>query len=276
VTDTTPTHPGSLPSLTEGLAPGSNAARAVRRRGVLEPLGVALDRAGKPIGIALACAGLTVGAVLAWNRYGPVFPPDPLTAPIGDTLEFALLDADFNRLPLERRLALARDLARRLRTMDAGDSALLAAFAAGIAGRAREQLEANVSRLMVDLIDRAATRYTAAAPEDREATLRASLIEMIALRQELDPVGGAEAADPARSLDEMRRRAIERDRAQRPSSSTSIAPDEAADVLRRIGEGVAERTSPAQRARTVRFMRDTVRYLRGQDPATGERVRAPG
>jgi hypothetical protein len=33
---------------------------------------------------------------------------------------------------------------------------------------------------------------------------------------------------------------------------------------------VNDRTNPAERARTVRFMRDTVRYLRGRDVNTGK------
>lgn len=265
-----PPAPGlNMPSLTEGLETPAPEQRSDRR-----PLSVSiaekLDRHGKKIGLTLAAAGLVAGAAFAYDAFKPIRPPDPWRAPLDDVLGFALLDADFNRLPLERRLDLAKEIVARLRSMTAQDSVLMAAFAAGISGVARQRLEDNMSRLMVDLFDSFAKTYAAAADADKERVIEESLLAMLELQRDLDPVGVTGERDARDRLDELRERTTARERAAAGDSRpTSIEPGRAEDVLRRVEQGVADRTSPAERARTVRFMRDTVRYLRGRDVATG-------
>ncbi len=269
-----PPAPGlNMPSLTEGLetpAPRRPGKQGSRGAPLGRSIAAFLDRSGKPIGLTLAALGLVVGATLAYDALKPIRPPDPWRAPLDDVLGFALLDADFNRLPLERRLDLAKEIVARLRSMSAQDSVLMAAFAAGISGVARQRLEDNMSRLMVDLFDSFAKTYAAASDADKERVIEESLLAMLELQRDLDPVGVTGERDARDRLDQLRERTTARERAAAGDSRpTSIEPGRAEDILRRVEQGVADRTSPAERARTVRFMRDTVRYLRGRDVATG-------
>lgn len=266
-----PIAPGlKMPSLTDGLDTTPAPERRARKPAG-ESLAALLDRFGKTVGIGVASVGVVVGVALAYDAYKPIRPPDPWRAPLDDVLGFALLDADFNRLPLERRLELAKEIVARLRSMSAQDSALMAAFAAGISGVARQRLEDNMSRLMVDLFDSFARKYAAAGDTDKERVIEESLLAMLELQRDLDPIGVTGERDARERLDELRERTTARERAAASDSRpTSIEPTRAEDILRRVEEGVTDRTSPAERARTVRFMRDTVRYLRGRDVATGK------
>lgn len=258
------------PSLLEGIEESEprrahGEARATNARA---PQLVA--RFGKPIGVALAVIGVAAGAVLAYQSFGPISTPNVMSDPLDDVLGFAMLDANFNRLPLEKRLELAREIAARLRSLSAQDSALMAAFAAGIAGKAREQLQDNFSTMMVDLMDAYAQKYAAARPDQKEAVLRQSLIELLALQQELDPTGMFGDDPPEQRLNEWKEGATERARRRAANAPTSITKSRAEEMLTRVEEDVNERTNPAERGRTVRFMRDTVRYLRGNDLETGK------
>lgn len=262
----------SMPSLLEEIgaeesAPAKKPAREPRDSSEFIER---LSRFAKPLGIAMAVLGLTSGAVIAYQSWGPVIPPKPMTDPLDDVLGFTFLDADFNRLPLEKRIELAKQIAERLRAMSAQDSVLMASFAAGIAGKAREQLEENMTVLMVDLVDSYAKKYAATPEDQKEKVLRESLVELLALQSELDPAGVISDAPPEERLDRWKRGAERRADARAADASTNIQRNRAEDILARVESDVNERTNPAERARTVRFMRDTVRYLRGNDLQTGK------
>ena len=100
-------------------------------------------------------------------------------ADLDDVLGFALLEASFNDLPVEARIELVGTMVGRFQSMDAGDSVLLAAFAAGVTGEAREQLERNAARLAIDLFDMHAVGYGAVPPEERGAYLDQTLVEFV-------------------------------------------------------------------------------------------------
>jgi hypothetical protein len=210
----------------------------------------------------LAAAGLAAGAVIALPALLPVRAPDAKRAPIVSVLDFALLDRDFNGLPLDERLALLRDLMARLRTMSAGDSALMAAFAAGVTGAAREQLETNVERLMVDLLDRHASAYAAAAEEDKEAAIEAAMLEMLGLTGELAE-GEADPSAARARLEEIRRAAKE-DAQRAAERGVDYDPVRMVESYKMFQRGIGRHSTPQQQAKIQLFFRGATRWLRGQ------------
>ncbi len=67
--------------------------------------------------------------------------PDYEDDPLDDIFNHTLLQDEFNNLPIEERVRLVGSLIQRVEGMGSSDGTLLAAFAAGITGSAREQLE---------------------------------------------------------------------------------------------------------------------------------------
>jgi len=261
----------SLPSLLDEQAEADNRRadeRATQRASRRSPGRIA--RMAPLIGGGLALVGVIAGAAIAWSSLRPVQPPDVFEDPFDDVLAFALLEKDFNSLPLEERLALVRQIAERFSSLSAGDSAMMAAFAAGIKDEARAQLMRNTRNLMVDLMDKFALEY-AAVEGDREAAIEESMLEMIGLMQDLRRAAGDE---PRLTPDETLDRIKERSRAEadenRREADSSLAGDEAAAALEFVRQDINEYSSPGERARVTRFMRDTARYLQGRDVKTGE------
>jgi len=233
------------------------------------------DRAAPAIGLALALGGLLGGAIMAWpalqSRASAEPAPRDMEAPLARALETALLDREFNSLPLETRLQIAKDLVERLRTMGAEESALLAAFAAGVSGSAREQLEKNLTELMTDVMRRQAEEYADAPPQERAKAMEEALLELFRLRDELDPTASEDGPTPEERLERMKERS-RRDAAEQAGKPyRQTGADDASRLFDRVGDGMMEGRPPAERARMIRFMRDSVRYLRGEDLATGRR-----
>jgi hypothetical protein len=136
-------------------------------------------RRRRRLSAALAAALLAGGGAWAWLALRIEPPPDYTTAPLDTLFEYTLLTDDFNRLPIEQRLALIRQLVERMKAITGGDSLLLAMFASMIIGEAREQLTENLSRLAIDVADDFAVDYDPnAAPEARQAFLEDAFIEM--------------------------------------------------------------------------------------------------
>lgn len=221
-------------------------------------------RAGLSAG-ALALIALGLGLYLALRPYPQ---PDYDADPLDDLFNFTLFQNEFNSLPLEERVRLVGTLVGRVEKMGGSDGTLLAAFAAGIAGSARQQLEENAAQLMLDFMDHFARDYpNLADPAAQEEALRARVIGMIRLANEFD------GRPSTRSDEELLERAIrdaKRDQEvmRDPSRGPSLGGiSRMADMMEsRIGA----KGTPHQRARITRYMRDMTRYLRGEDLATGK------
>ncbi len=263
-----------LPPLLDGgadsPAPSAEAKRAAPQRSAAAMAARARrERVAKFIGLGLAAAGVIAGAAMAWDRWRPIVPPDTFNDPFDDVIGFALLDADFNRLPIEERIAIMKEMAERFRTMGSSDSALVAAFAAGITGKARETLERNMQVLMVDVVDRFAAQYAAAAPGTEEEAIEKAMTEMIGLMQELRTDNG-EREEAGETLDDIRRQSARNDARRRERSTASVGAGDVSNVFQWVQDDVNQASSPNERARVTRFMRDAGRYLRGQDIRTGK------
>lgn len=216
------------------------------RRGAISALAVML------------CASAAMAYVSLRTR--PV--PDVFAADLTDVLDYTLVSDDFNKLPVKERLRLLQDFMRRLRAMDSGDSAAMAAFAAGITGKARAQLQKNAERLAVDLWDDFAKDYTKVDPADKDAYLNQAAIDFTKMMESL--AGVERDIDDDKRLKEMQRQA-KRDEQQMPGAGRAVDPAAVGaflGLIDRVGQG---NTSPTQRDRMAEFGRDMTRHLRGYE-----------
>lgn len=274
-----PHTPPPMPSLLEGIdAPETGATPPKRGRAPRAPRPPRAPRFTEAqrrrmsmiAGATMALAGVAGGSALAWRAYRPIRVPDVARAPVPQTLNFALLDRNFNRLPLEERMNLVLALAERMRSMGAADSALVAAFAAGIRGEARRQLEENVRRLGVDFMTSYAKKYADVPEDQRAAFIENAMLEWMKL--------GEQIAGIERDLtDEERiaraRSQSERDAQRGRAAGGQLTGQSATAFLQQMQSDVNQYASPNDRARTARFMRDMTRHLRGRDIATNRPTR---
>jgi len=217
-------------------------------------------RAAIIVGVAAGVA-LIAGVVVALM---PVRVPDFANDPLDKVFDFTLLREEFNTLPVERRVELISTLSGRLRQMSGSESAVMAAFAAGVVGSARDQLERNASRLALDLFDSYATDYRTVPEHEREAFLDAKYVEFVRTMSLLS--GG----DPDRRSDEER---LERGRTQAQRDSDRIrenrpSGEQTAGVFRFLDEGMGSHATPQQRARVSLLMSDMGKRMRGE-PISG-------
>lgn len=234
--------------LWDRLAGTPGKRRALRRRSMV---------AGP---VALAAAGLA-----AWLILRPTPQPDYARDNLRRVFSYTLLSDEFNKLPVDKRLELIRTLVDRVKNMSAADSALVAAFAAGIAGAAREQLEENMSRLAIDMWYEHARRYDEVPTEDRGAYLDHAFLEMTKAMEAV--AGETRDVTDAERLAEARRQAqrdLEMMRAGRGPSSRMMAR-----LYTIMRDDVGSHASGAQKSRGQLMLRDMVRRLRGEGPGGG-------
>ncbi len=224
-------------------------------------------KATRTLGITLASLGLIGGASIAYSALRPISVPDAQRARLPKILSFALLDADFNKLPVKERLELVLSLAKRMQGMNAGDSALVAAFAAGIRGEAREQLEANARTLGADLMADYGKQYTSIPENQKEAFLESTAVEWSRLMEQL--TGEERNLSDAERLSEMRDQA-KRDAERGRQTDRRLTADRASNFMRMVQADFAQYSSPNERASSALFLRDMTRTLRGRDPATNQ------
>jgi hypothetical protein len=219
--------------------------------------------------VAGACVLMVSGSAGGYWLLRGRAAPDMLVADLPDALDFAIASEDFNRLPLEERLRLLEDLFRRLRGMSQGDSVELAAFASGLTGKLRAQLERNARKLAVDVWVDQARRYANLPKERRADFLDQSLLELVRLGER---VSGFESGKTDSELLGDAKKNAQRDAARaREADVAKELPGTdvmATRIMREVQKG-SEFAPPAERANMSRFMRDMTRNLRGQDLDTG-------
>lgn len=218
-------------------------------------------------GISIGLLGAGSGGALAWAAFRPINAPDASNDPLTSVLGFALLDKDFRRLPVRERLELVLQLAQRLQTMNAGDSVLVAAFAAGIAGEARKQLEDNIRTLAIDLMADYAKNYSGLDDAQREAFLDQTALEWSQMVEQLTGQE-SDATDEERMAD-MRAQA-DRDAAAARRSDGPLTDENVASFFESMQADINNDANPVQRAQTARFVRDMTRHLRGRDIRTNQ------
>lgn len=220
-----------------------------------------------------AAAVLVAAGLFFWLR--PTPQPDYLSDPLDDIFDYTLLTDDFNKLPIEERLALISQLVKRMRDMDAGDSILLASFASGIAGAARQQIEENGSRLAVDMWDKYAKDYANVPEEQRSQFLDQTFVDFTKTMEAL--AGQQRDISDADRINEARQNANDGRRQMREAPAERLPGSE---ILGRgfefVNNNVGSHATPEQRGRGQQMLRDMSRHFRGQDIATGNPSNGPG
>jgi hypothetical protein len=223
-----------------------------------------LLRVGAPVlGLALVAGG--VGAYFAL-RDRPT--PDYATERLDLLFDYTLLSDEFNRLPVEERLRLMQMLVDRLKKMSSSDSMLLGAFAAGIAGQAREQIERNASRLAIDVWDKYAKDYPNVSQAEREKFLEQTYVQFSKM---METVGGQvrDVSDEQR-IEEARAQA-QRDRERMGNAERGPDGESLGRFFGFMNNNVGGHASPQQRVRGQQMLRDMSRHFRGESISTGEK-----
>jgi hypothetical protein len=203
---------------------------------------------------SIAAIALGLGIYLAIR---PAPKPDYEKADISRIFDYTLLTDEFNALSVEERVSLIGQLYERVRGMDSSESAMMAAFFAGIAGQAREQIEKNATKLFMDAADMVAQGYAAVPEEEKAAYLEQSLVRLIRLGEAFDP-NLAEQTDEE-IIAEARENA---QRDHEALQSGEMSADQASRMMVFMGMRADKNASMHQRQRVNLFMRDMVRHLR--------------
>lgn len=218
------------------------------------------SKVGRAAVIATAFVLIANAGVGAYLVFRPVPKPDYETGEIASLFNYTLLTEDFNRLSVDERVRLIGDLARRIGAMDGGESAAMAAFATTIRGELRDQMERNISKLGVDMIDKFASEYDADAPvADREQFLMDKAVEFQKMMETM--TGRTRDLDDDQRLARMQRQA-ERDQEQ--VRSGDFGADDAAAVLVFLNDVPGQHSTMHQKVRSVVLMRDMTNVLRGK------------
>ncbi len=231
------------------------------------PAGFDDRRAWRSLAIA-ALVALLLALPLYWwfaVRWKP--PPSIFDAPVDDVLGYLALD-DFNKLPLDERLKFMMDFAGRFRGMEAGDSAAMAGFMAGVTGPAREQMTKNARQLAKDVLADGSKRYLALPAAERAKFLDQWLVEW-ERRMRLVTRGneGKESdADRLKKIKDDVKRSEDR-RTKRMADGRDGMPDlegEGAVAFMDFWQQEVESTaSPAEQGQIGRFLEDMRKHLSG-------------
>ena len=211
--------------------------------------------------ISALCVGAVGTAAAGGYRYWLLHHrPDYALDPVDDLAEFTFLRGDFNSLPIKERLKLIKEFADRVRNASSGDSALLASFAAGISGKAREQIQENGARLMLDMVDSSAVDYMKVPEAERGAFLEKSVIEWTRIG---DQVSGRGDRTDEEILADIRKQTQQRDEMRKkmgPERSAKMA----AGIVGFLNGNVANHANPVQSQRTLQMMSDVNKHFSGK------------
>ncbi|MDX2147910.1 MAG: hypothetical protein SFZ23_10340 [Planctomycetota bacterium] len=211
---------------------------------------------------------LIAGAAAYW-QFGMVHEPDYFDDDLGDVFDYTLLSSEFNQLPVKRRLELIQQLVQRLKGMSADDSVMMASFAAGIAGKAREQLMQNASLVMIDVFDQYAKKYDQVPEHEREAFINETFLDITKTAEAVMGIN-RNISDEERLADAKRQ--AEREKERVASRGAERSGTMTGRMFEFMNENVGGNADPVQRARSTKLMRDMARQFRGQDPDTGKPV----
>lgn len=272
-------HPAAAPgSLLEGIdlpaaaSPKPRAARGprsfwpatVRRAGA--GLSAWFKRNPGPGWTAAALIATSVGIGL-YYALRPIPRPEYETADMDDILDYTLLSDDFNRLPVDERLRLLKQVIQRFSSMSSDDSVAMAAWAAAIKDELRDKIMRNASLIVMDLWDKSATDYRSVPDGEKDRWMDNTVVGLMKTMEDLTPGGARNISDEER-LKEARAQAA-RDQKQMRSDDAPSSGDlgRMADFLR---NGMGKFASPQQQTRAQQLMRDMTRHLRNQDISTGK------
>ncbi len=207
--------------------------------------------------MATSSAGAVALGLGIYLAIRPVPQPDYQTADLGIAFNYTLLTEEFNRLPVEERIELVSQLYNRVDGMDASESAMMAAFFAGIAGEAREQIERNAGKLLIDAADMVAKDYTSVSPENRGEYLDDAFVRLARLTAPFDS-----SIDGKTDEEILERGKRDAQRDMQAMEEGEITAKDASRMLVFMNKQAGKSASVTQQQRLTLFMRDMSRRLR--------------
>jgi len=206
------------------------------------------------IGGALLVA-LLVCLALLWNASRLRQPPSIFDTPIDNTLGYLTLK-DFSKLPLEERIRFMMELAERFRSLKPSESAAMAAFLAGVAGPARDQLRDNVKMIAKDVLAEGAQNYMALPPEKRGAFLDEWIIKW-QRKMEKVTTGKEEKKTDSERLDAMRDQGKRNEERQNRMTGGGNLSDRGANGFLDFWQGEIQGSStPREQGQITKFLDD--------------------
>ena len=206
------------------------------------------------IGGALLVA-LLVCLALLWNASRLRQPPSIFDTPIDNTLGYLTLK-DFSKLPLEERIRFMMELAERFRSLKPSESAAMAAFLAGVAGPARDQLRDNVKMIAKDVLAEGAQNYMALSPEKRGAFLDEWIIKWQRKMEKVTP-GKEEKKTDSERLDAMRDQGKRNEERQNRMTGGGNLSDRGANGFLDFWQGEIQGSStPREQGQITKFLDD--------------------
>ncbi len=201
--------------------------------------------------VALLLVGGYWWFVVRWRP-----PPSIFDSPVDNVLGYLAMD-DFSRLPLKDRLEFLMGFADRFRSMAASDSALAAAFLAGLGGPAKEQLRQNARFLARDILLEGAGAYVN-LPADQKGKFIDDWVlgwmkkaELMATGKERDETDEERLADLKGQSSRQEKRM-----AERPQTIPGLDSGSALRFLDFCNEEVGQTTSPKEQGQIARFLDD--------------------
>lgn len=222
------------------------------------------------VGAVALGLGVLVGGAFGALALIPRPIPNIAQDPMDDVMDYVLLSDEFNNLPIDKRLALIKDLIERVKTMSGEDSAMLAMFAASIEREMRRQMEENIKRLAVDVMDKYARDYEGVPPEEADKFLDDKIVEFTKMMEDLSGERSGLPEDPDERIAALRRQAKRDQEFARENAPSQMNQDRVGNLIGFLRKDAEQIAGPEQRGRVTRFMRDVTRNLRGQDISTGK------
>ncbi len=217
----------------------------------------------------LGAGGLLLAGVLAYGVYWWVEvrfrpPPSIFDSPVDDVLGYFALD-DFSKLPVEERIRFLMELADRFRAGDQAESALMAAFLAGLSGPAREQATQNARVLAKDILAQGAADYFKVSEKNRGKYIDDWMVKWLKTGERIATGKDSDKPDDER-LDDIRRegeRGRERAAERSPDQMPSLTDDGAMRFLDFWASDVEKASTPVEQGQIVRFLGDVRKRFGG-------------
>jgi hypothetical protein len=208
-----------------------------------------------------ATLGLAGGAWAWWSsRWKP--PPSIFDTPVDDVLGYLAID-DFNQLPLEERVRFMIEFANRFRGVEQSESAVMAAFFAGLTVKSKEQLRQNARTLAKDILADGAATYVNLPDKERGAFIDQWLVRWSKVGEEIAMGEPRQRSDEDR-IDEFRREARRgQERQAERAVDISLTEVGAARFLDLWQTDVEAAATPREQGQITRFMVDVRKRLTG-------------
>jgi hypothetical protein len=219
-------------------------------------------RRGLVAAVAIAATlGLAGGAWAWWSsRWKP--PPSIFDTPVDDVLGYLAID-DFNQLPLEERVRFMIEFANRFRGVEQSESAVMAAFFAGLTVKSKEQLRQNARTLAKDILADGAATYVNLPDKERGAFIDQWLVRWSKVGEEIAMGEPRQRSDEDR-IDEFRREARRgQERQAERAVDISLTEVGAARFLDLWQSDVEAAATPREQGQITRFMVDVRKRLTG-------------